>query len=643
MESIHGNGSSNDLRTDHFQHGFYHNELWTTRSANSLGEIHGSTSSKMLSRSSSSSSESDTSDEDRDPFQLLADTTSKTHVDAAVPQKVDKDHHRGILEPELNHTVSVMEPGHQRIPTNDSRKYPANGLGETHVSTSGKKLGHSSSSSSSTSDSSSDDPFQLLTSTPSKTTGGAVVPQKVNEDHHRGPLEPESHHTFSVKEDGQKTMTNNELGTHHANILWAAHSSSTGKKLGPSSSLSSCEDQSKFSKKPEEISQVKPDKDHDRGLVELESHQMFPEREEGNKSANNNDLRTHPVEVLGNSIPVEKLGSSLSSSSSDTKSSSRDSSQLSVKPTSNSPTSTTFQLKKEEDSRLSSDSSDDDIPVSSKAKHEQSSGWVGQPSPPESPGQNGELGSSNGSATQHPPVQVMERPEDLASSSSYRIPSHVFARTKSTTPMEWSVTSNESLFSIHVGNMSFSRDQQYLLGRSGELYKPGDTTMSDQLSDFSSTAPPLSRSSDISQGTANLNETSRVTEAKAAEAKAAKAREAEAKAAETMREVIRENIENRMKENVEQMEKSPIHSARISQNSDGSTKSFAFSALTGDAEKAFSPKVGEEKPKQPVQSQPRTPKETPVENEAQTPKSTSNATQTQNKSWFSCFSCPFCC
>ena len=49
-----------------------------------------------------------------------------------------------------------------------------------------------------------------------------------------------------------------------------------------------------------------------------------------------------------------------------------------------------------------------------------------------------------------------------------RIPSSIFTRTKSTSPMEWSVASNESLFSIHMGNSSFSRDNVFLVGRSGE-------------------------------------------------------------------------------------------------------------------------------------------------------------------------------
>ncbi|GAB2212988.1 hypothetical protein Droror1_Dr00020999 [Drosera rotundifolia] len=87
-------------------------------------------------------------------------------------------------------------------------------------------------------------------------------------------------------------------------------------------------------------------------------------------------------------------------------------------------------------------------------------------------------------ALQSPPAQVMERPSDAV---PYRIPSYVFARNKSGTPMEWSVASNESLFSIHTGNMSFTREQFSWLLKSGELTypepisKPGDLPKSGQL------------------------------------------------------------------------------------------------------------------------------------------------------------------
>ncbi|CAL9111444.1 unnamed protein product [Musa acuminata var. zebrina] len=56
---------------------------------------------------------------------------------------------------------------------------------------------------------------------------------------------------------------------------------------------------------------------------------------------------------------------------------------------------------------------------------------------------------------QSPPVQVMEKSDPA---DPNRIPSSIFERSKSTTPMEWSVASNESLFSIHVGNSSFSKE-----------------------------------------------------------------------------------------------------------------------------------------------------------------------------------------
>ncbi|XP_022775890.1 uncharacterized protein DDB_G0271670 [Durio zibethinus] len=94
--------------------------------------------------------------------------------------------------------------------------------------------------------------------------------------------------------------------------------------------------------------------------------------------------------------------------------------------------------------------------------------------------QNGFAGSTSKSqvssvthestSTQSPPIQVMDR---LGEFDPYRIPSAVFARSKVTTPMDWSIASNESLFSIQVGNNSFSRDHFPKL-KSGELFKSGE-------------------------------------------------------------------------------------------------------------------------------------------------------------------------
>lgn len=77
------------------------------------------------------------------------------------------------------------------------------------------------------------------------------------------------------------------------------------------------------------------------------------------------------------------------------------------------------------------------------------------------------------SPTESPSIQTMERSGGYDPS---RIPSAVFERSKSTTPMEWSAASNESLFSIHVGTNSFSRDHLFM-GKSGELTKSGELLM----------------------------------------------------------------------------------------------------------------------------------------------------------------------
>ncbi|OMO93502.1 hypothetical protein CCACVL1_06478 [Corchorus capsularis] len=68
-------------------------------------------------------------------------------------------------------------------------------------------------------------------------------------------------------------------------------------------------------------------------------------------------------------------------------------------------------------------------------------------------------------STKSPPVQVMDR---LGEYDPCRIPTNVFARNQSTAPADWSIASNDSLFSIQVGNNSFSRDHILNL-KSGEL------------------------------------------------------------------------------------------------------------------------------------------------------------------------------
>ncbi|KAL9672545.1 hypothetical protein QQ045_028796 [Rhodiola kirilowii] len=68
-------------------------------------------------------------------------------------------------------------------------------------------------------------------------------------------------------------------------------------------------------------------------------------------------------------------------------------------------------------------------------------------------------------ATLSPASQIMEIPGDDA--SPYQIPDYAFQRNKSRAPKEWSTASNESLFSIQMGHMSFAGDLS--LYKSGEL------------------------------------------------------------------------------------------------------------------------------------------------------------------------------
>ncbi|KAL2546627.1 uncharacterized protein Fot_15860 [Forsythia ovata] len=83
----------------------------------------------------------------------------------------------------------------------------------------------------------------------------------------------------------------------------------------------------------------------------------------------------------------------------------------------------------------------------------------------------------NISLKQSPPIQVMERPGDF---DPHRIPPSVFAIPS--TPMEWSETSNDSLFSIRIGNNNSSRDQVSRI--SGDLYRSGELSKSGEILEY---------------------------------------------------------------------------------------------------------------------------------------------------------------
>ncbi|XP_058081631.1 uncharacterized protein LOC131229661 [Magnolia sinica] len=198
-------------------------------------------------------------------------------------------------------------------------------------------------------------------------------------------------------------------------------------------------------------------------------------------------------------------------------------------------------------------------------------------------------------ATQFPPTQVMGKSDIV---DPYRIPSSVFERSKSTAPMEWSVASNESLFSIHVGNSSFSRDHVFLMGRSGEL-------------------------TNFSSPTEGIMSTPRLSDPTLKEGLEHHPDDTQAANAETMKEVLRAAADNKAV--------APAPGASASRRSDGSgtsIRSFAFPILTEG--KSGSVKVDPEN-----RSNKKQEPQTPVAEVAPV---------AANAKWFPCFSCcPFCC
>ncbi|XP_024179125.1 uncharacterized protein LOC112185146 [Rosa chinensis] len=78
---------------------------------------------------------------------------------------------------------------------------------------------------------------------------------------------------------------------------------------------------------------------------------------------------------------------------------------------------------------------------------------------------------STGSSSSQSPPQIPMAGGRPSGYDPNRLPSAMFAA-KPSSAMDWSVASNESLFSIHVENNSFSRDQYFVMfNKSGELGK----------------------------------------------------------------------------------------------------------------------------------------------------------------------------
>ncbi|XP_020099444.1 uncharacterized protein LOC109717903 isoform X1 [Ananas comosus] len=198
-------------------------------------------------------------------------------------------------------------------------------------------------------------------------------------------------------------------------------------------------------------------------------------------------------------------------------------------------------------------------------------------------------------AKQSPQIQSMGRSDGPEPS---RLPSSIF-RSKSTNPVEWSVTSNESLFSIHIE-------------RSGDL-----TNYYGSHLDFSPITPLVVTNSP--QGPIPQPDLKQPGTAQAANA-------------EAMKDVLRaaaEEHNGKSKPAVVDIR----HSDSTSGLSDGSVRSFAFPILTGEGRNGSLKGESVRRPAQEEQTQ-----DPPLQK--QPSKAVPDAAE---QSWFSCFSsCPFC-
>lgn len=155
-------------------------------------------------------------------------------------------------------------------------------------------------------------------------------------------------------------------------------------------------------------------------------------------------------------------------------------------------------------------------------------------------------------------VNEQSKDENFLLVDSERIPSHVFAATSTNSPAGWSTASNESLFSIHPTNASFTKDQFNWMSKSGDFgYNCDSLNISSPLMEL----PRNMLSPEITTRNGSFNKGEGEFGA------------SESAVAEAMREILKEK-ECQQKDNVA-AGLSP-HSRSVSMHSDASVKSFAF-------------------------------------------------------------------
>ncbi|KAJ6738663.1 SUPPRESSOR SRP40-LIKE PROTEIN [Salix koriyanagi] len=199
-----------------------------------------------------------------------------------------------------------------------------------------------------------------------------------------------------------------------------------------------------------------------------------------------------------------------------------------------------------------------------------------------------------------------------------RLPSSIFA--KPSNPAEWSVTSNESLFSIYMGNGSFSRDNAFMLYKSGEVPPKLDHETSNIAS------PSLIPVIEVESNDREDKNTSIETEVKGKESSDSEEMEPKSTAdIDTRKEVLAAT------EKISRQEKMPpVEEVQVSFSS--SNRSFQFPLLDAASGRtnSFHEVMGKLPSEKPSQQEPPKPAETTTP--GTNPKAAGNC-------WFSCFSC----
>ncbi|KAI6700468.1 hypothetical protein NL676_014792 [Syzygium grande] len=203
-----------------------------------------------------------------------------------------------------------------------------------------------------------------------------------------------------------------------------------------------------------------------------------------------------------------------------------------------------------------------------------------------------------------------------------RIPSTIF-NSKPTNPTDWSVASNESLFSIHMGNNSFSRDQAFL------LYKSGELTKLDEVFSVQAALPPVAEAVGPQQESARSSSATQIADLVKPSPQITELLLDEA-SPKTSNIDIKKGEDDNAKEKMQATEdvRNSTSMSTLSDGSGTSTASFAFPILGGTSEGNKSSIKVELKKEHSPESLPEQPE----------PRRATTA-RTTLTNWFSCFSC----